>query len=159
MSAGSTRMKVISSQQVLQLLGDHHACLREITEMFCPELEMLSREAICHASVRRKIALRVAETEYTSNIIDLHLSKALFSQDPDNRQLHCFVGLGALFFCSLDQSCKTLQKVQIAPSNILFPNITACDRYSATCPNVNEGNELQVADKKMLHVTVLSKQN
>ena len=39
--------------------------------------------------------------------------------DPENLQLHCFVGLGALsccsFFCPLDQSCKTLQMVQAAP--------------------------------------------
>ena len=48
----------------------------------------------------------------------MHLSKALFSLDPDNLQLHCFLGLGALFcsfFCPLDQPCKTLQTVHAAP--------------------------------------------
>ena len=54
--------------------------------------------------------------------VDLQLSKALFSLDPDNLQLVpalFFLGLGALFccsfFCSLDQPCKTLQTVQVAP--------------------------------------------
>ena len=51
--------------------------------------------------------------------VDLHLSKALFSLDPDKLQLHCFLGLGALFccsfFCPLDQPCKTLQTVQVSP--------------------------------------------
>ena len=50
--------------------------------------------------------------------LDLHLSKALFSLDPENLQLHCFLGLGALFCCSffysLDQPCTTLQTVQVA---------------------------------------------
>ena len=50
---------------------------------------------------------------------DLHLSKALFSLYPDNLQLHCFLGLGALFccsfFCPLYQPCKTLQMVQVDP--------------------------------------------
>ena len=32
---------------------------------------------------------------------DLHPSKALFSLDPDNLQLHCFLGLGALDFSLL----------------------------------------------------------
>ena len=32
--------------------------------------------------------------------VHLHISKALFSLDPDNLQLHCFLGLGALFFLS-----------------------------------------------------------
>ena len=45
--------------------------------------------------------------------VNLHLSKVLFSLDPDNLQLHCFLGLEALFccsfFCSLRQPCKTLQ--------------------------------------------------
>ena len=47
--------------------------------------------------------------------------KALFSLDPDNLQLHCFLRLGALFccsfFCPLNQPCKTLQTVQqqVAP--------------------------------------------
>ena len=47
--------------------------------------------------------------------VDLHLSKVLFSLDPDNLQLHCFLGLGALFccsfFCPLNEPCKTLQMV------------------------------------------------
>ena len=51
--------------------------------------------------------------------VDLHPSKALFSLDPDNLQLHCFLGLGALFcrsfFCPLDQPCKMLQTVQVTP--------------------------------------------
>ena len=51
--------------------------------------------------------------------VDLHLSKALFSLDPDNLQLHCFLGCEPLFccsfFCPLDQPCKTLQMVQEAP--------------------------------------------
>ena len=50
--------------------------------------------------------------------VDLHLSKALFSLDPDNLKLHCFLGLGALFccsfFCPLDQPCNTLQTVLVA---------------------------------------------
>ena len=50
--------------------------------------------------------------------IDLHLSKALFSLYPDNLQVHCFLGVGALsccsFFCSLDQPSKTLQTVEVA---------------------------------------------
>ena len=41
---------------------------------------------------------------------DLHTSKALFSPDPDNVQLHCLLGLGALFcclfFCSLDHHVR-----------------------------------------------------
>ena len=41
--------------------------------------------------------------------------KALLSLDSDNPQLHCFLGLGTLFFCSffcsLDQPCKPLQTV------------------------------------------------
>ena len=44
-------------------------------------------------------------------------SKALFSLDSYNPQLHCFLGLGTLFCCSffspLDQPCKTLQMVQV----------------------------------------------
>ena len=51
--------------------------------------------------------------------VDLHLSKALFSLDPDNIQMYCFLGLGALFcssfFCPLNQPCKTLQMVQATP--------------------------------------------
>ena len=47
--------------------------------------------------------------------VDLHLSKALFSLDTDNPQLHCVLGLGALFccsfFCPLDRPYKTLQTV------------------------------------------------
>ena len=31
---------------------------------------------------------------------ELHLSKALFSLDPDNLQLHCFLGLETSFCCS-----------------------------------------------------------
>ena len=58
---------------------------------------------------------------YVSDAVDLHLSKALFSLDPDNLHLQCFLGLGASFcysfFCSLDQPCKTLQTVQVAPSD------------------------------------------
>ena len=50
--------------------------------------------------------------------VDLHFSKAQFSLDPYNLQLDWFLGLGALFccsfFCSFDQPCKTLQKVQLA---------------------------------------------
>ena len=53
---------------------------------------------------------------------DLHLSKAVFSLDPDNLQLHCFLGLGALFccsfFCPLDQTCRTLQTVQVTDPNV-----------------------------------------
>ena len=37
--------------------------------------------------------------------VDLRLSKALFSLDPYNQQLHCCLGLGSLFCCSL----KTVQ--------------------------------------------------
>ena len=55
--------------------------------------------------------------------VDLHLSKALFSLDPGNLQLHCFLGLGALFccsfFCPLDQPCKMLQMVQVTPNERL----------------------------------------
>ena len=52
--------------------------------------------------------------------VDLHLSKTLFSLHPHNLQLHCFVGLGALFCCSVDQPCKTetLQRVQVTPGSI-----------------------------------------
>ena len=54
-----------------------------------------------------------------NSAVDLHSSKALFSLDPDNLQLHCFLGLGALFccsfFCPLYQPCKTLQTVQVDP--------------------------------------------
>ena len=50
---------------------------------------------------------------------DLHLSKALFSLDAHNLQLHCFLGLGTsfccLFFCPLDQPCTTLQMMQVTP--------------------------------------------
>ena len=52
--------------------------------------------------------------------IDLHLSKATFSLDPDNLQLHWVLGVGALFccsfFCPLDQPCKRLQTVQVTPA-------------------------------------------
>ena len=55
----------------------------------------------------------------TEKSVDLHPTKPLFSLDPDNLQLHCFLGLGALFccsfFCPLDQPYKTLQTVQVAP--------------------------------------------
>ena len=48
----------------------------------------------------------------------MHLSKVLFSLDPNNLQLHCFSVLGTLycclFFCPLNQPCKTLQTVQLA---------------------------------------------
>ena len=37
--------------------------------------------------------------EKTKKAVDLHPSKALFSLDPDNLQLHCFLGLGTLFCC------------------------------------------------------------
>ena len=51
--------------------------------------------------------------------VDLHLTKALFSLNPDNLQLHCFLQLGTLFcclfFCPLDQPFKTLQTVQVPP--------------------------------------------
>ena len=44
--------------------------------------------------------------------VDPHLSKSLFSLDPYNLQLHCFLGSGILFCCLfvrlLDQSCKML---------------------------------------------------
>ena len=44
--------------------------------------------------------------------VNLHLSKALFSLDPDTLQLHCFLGLGALlccsFFCPLGQPYSKL---------------------------------------------------
>ena len=53
--------------------------------------------------------------------VDLHLSKAVFSLDPNNLHLHFFLRLGALFhcsfFCPLDQPCKTLQMVQVTPKN------------------------------------------
>ena len=55
------------------------------------------------------------------SLVDLNLSKALFSLDPYNLQLHCFLGLimRALFcfsfFYSLEQPCKALQTVQVAP--------------------------------------------
>ena len=55
-----------------------------------------------------------------SRKVDLHLSKALFSLNSDNLQLHCFFGLETLFYCSffcpLNQTCKTLQTVQVAPT-------------------------------------------
>ena len=55
--------------------------------------------------------------------MDLHPSKALFSLDPDNLQLHCFLGLGALFCCSflcpLDQPCKMLQTMQVASGGVI----------------------------------------
>ena len=55
-----------------------------------------------------------------SRKVDLHLSKALFSLDSDNLQLHCFFRAGniVLLFvlCPLDQPCKTLQTVQVAPT-------------------------------------------
>ena len=55
------------------------------------------------------------ETKFCT--VDLHPSKALFSLDPDNLQLHFFLGLGTLFcrlfFCPLDQPCKTLQMAQV----------------------------------------------
>ena len=35
-----------------------------------------------------------------SRTVDLHLSKALFSLDPDNQQLHCFLELRTLLRCS-----------------------------------------------------------
>ena len=35
-----------------------------------------------------------------SRTVDLHLTKALFSLDPDNLQLHYFLGLGELCCCS-----------------------------------------------------------
>ena len=57
---------------------------------------------------------------YNIPSVDLHVSKALFSLDPDNLQLHCFIGLGSLFccsfFCPLDQPCKALQMAQVTPA-------------------------------------------
>ena len=51
-----------------------------------------------------------------SNQKTMYLSKALFSQDPDNLQLHCFQGWAhRSFFFPLDQLCKTMQTVQAAP--------------------------------------------
>lgn len=51
--------------------------------------------------------------------VDLHLSKSIFSLDPDNLPLCCFLGLGALlccsFFCPLKQLSKTLQTAQVTP--------------------------------------------
>ena len=55
--------------------------------------------------------------------VDLPDQNFFFLLDPDSQQLHIvlffFLGLGALFccsfFCPLDQPCKTLQTVQVAP--------------------------------------------
>lgn len=55
----------------------------------------------------------------------LHLLKAIFSLDPDNLRLRCFLGLGALFYCSLfcplNQPCKTVQVAPILLLLILVP--------------------------------------
>ena len=37
------------------------------------------------------------EPPSATETVHLHFSKALFSLDPDNLQLHCFLGLGTLF--------------------------------------------------------------
>ena len=59
--------------------------------------------------------------------VDLYLLKALYSLDPDKLQLHCLLGLGTLFccsfFCSLDQPCKTLQKVAPIAFEILVEGV------------------------------------
>ena len=73
--------------------------------------------------------------------VELHPSKALFSLDPNNQQLHCFLGLETLFccsfFCPLDQPCKTLQIVQVAPMieerfnpNLLFSLLFQAPMFS-----------------------------
>ena len=55
----------------------------------------------------------------------LHLAKALFSLDSENLQLHYLLWLASLFccsfFCPLNQPCKTLQMVQIAPKSQPLP--------------------------------------
>ena len=55
---------------------------------------------------------------------DLHLTKALFSLDPDNLQLHYFLGLGELcccsFFCSLYQPLKTFDSGKLENKNRTF---------------------------------------
>ena len=57
-----------------------------------------------------------------SRTVDLHLSKPLFSLDPDNQQLHCFLELRTLlrcsFFWSLDQHCKTFRQLNGASRSI-----------------------------------------
>ena len=46
----------------------------------------------------------------------MHPSKALFSLDPYNLQLHCFLGAGTIVL--FVQPCKALQMVQAAPNTI-----------------------------------------
>ena len=52
-------------------------------------------------------------TQFLRIPVDLHLLKALFSLDPYNLQLHCFLGLGALFcfsfFCPFTRSFVQFQ--------------------------------------------------
>ena len=62
--------------------------------------------------------------------LDPHLSKALFSLDPYNLQLLCFLGLGALFN---PNTCKTLQTVQVAPCQIR-PADTSSVIHLSQCP-------------------------
>ena len=69
----------------------------------------------------------------TCTPVDLHLSKAPFSLDPDNLQLHCFLGLGTFcrsFFCPLDryQPCNTLQMAQVAPCTVLYSGLVHTTR-------------------------------
>ena len=75
-------------------------------------------------------------------IVDLHLSKALFSLDPDNLQLHCFLGLGALFFCSffcpLDQPCKTLQTVLVVPIKTLMRYFLIINLFISVNQSINQ---------------------
>ena len=80
--------------------------------------------AICKGPIERFII------DYNAgrSAIDQRLSKTLFSLDPDNLQLHCYLGLGALFccpfFCPLDQPCKTLQRCISLPGvHFIVPQV------------------------------------
>ena len=58
-------------------------------------------------------------TIHMKKSVDLRLSKLYFHWTLVTCSCIVFLGLGTLFccsfFCSLDQSCKTLQTVQLAP--------------------------------------------
>ena len=81
-----------------------YVCLFVFLFLFCVHIKRGIRKFICRCKilssptfVRRNVASKSStQTPYRNFSVELHLSKALFSLDPDNLQLYCFLGLGAL---------------------------------------------------------------
>ena len=85
---------------------------------YIPSLKFLRIPSVARFPSLNMNSANVAKLRLRSQV-DLLLSKAPISLDPNNLQLHCFIALGTLFccsfFCHFDQSSKTLQTVQVAP--------------------------------------------